>query len=79
VYVKRLDDEGAPIKALKGFQKLSLKAGETQTAAITLDGEAFEYYDPFIDELAVKAGRYKILYGTSSLDKDLQTLDFVVK
>ena len=79
VYVKALDDAGAPIKDLKGFQKLSLKAGETKTAEITLDGEAFEYYDEQIDELATKAGRYQILYGTSSLDKDLKALDFVVK
>ena len=79
VYVKRLDDAGAPIKALKGFQKLSLKAGETQKATITLDGEAFEYYDEMIDELATKAGRYQIFYGTSSMDKDLKSFDFVVK
>ena len=79
VYVKRLGDEGAPIKALKGFQKLSLKAGETKTATIALDGEAFEYYDEAIDELSVKPGQYKILYGTSSLDKDLKSFDFTVK
>ena len=79
VYVKALDDAGAPIKALKGFQKLSLNAGETKTASITLDGEAFEYYDEAIDELSTKAGRYQILYGTSSNDKDLQAFDFVVK
>ena len=79
VYVKALDDPGAPIKALKGFQKLSLAAGETAKATITLDGEAFEYYDEAIDELSVKPGRYQILYGTSSLDKDLLSLDFKVK
>ena len=79
VYVKALDDAGAPIKALKGFQKLQLNAGETKTASITLDGEAFEYYDENIDELSTKAGRYQILYGTSSNDKDLQAFDFVVK
>ena len=79
VYVKRLDDAGAPIKALKGFQKLTLKPGETKRAVIALDSEAFEYYDEMIDELAVKPGRYQILYGTSSLDKDLQKLDFTVK
>ena len=79
VYVKRLDDAGAPIKALKGFQKLSLKPGETKTASITLDGEAFEYYDEMAYELAAKPGRYQILYGTSSLDKDLQSFDFVVE
>ncbi|MBR4897743.1 MAG: glycoside hydrolase family 3 C-terminal domain-containing protein [Prevotella sp.] len=78
VYVKRLGDEGAPIKALKGFQKLSLKPGETKTAVITLDGEAFEYYDADIDELSVKSGKYQILYGTSSLDCDLQSVDFEV-
>ena len=79
VYVKRLGDEGAPIKALKGFQKLSLNPGETKTATISLDGEAFEYYDEAIDELSVKPGQYKILYGTSSLDKDLKSFDFTVK
>ena len=78
VYVKALDDAGAPIKALKGFQKLSLAPGETKKATITLDGEAFEYYNEMIDELSVKPGRYQILYGTSSLDKDLQSFDFTV-
>jgi beta-glucosidase len=79
VYVKSLDDDGAPIKALKGFQKLNLQPGETAMAKIVLDGEAFEYYNPDIDELSVRPGRYQILYGTSSLDKDLKTLDFIVK
>ena len=79
VYVKRLDDAGAPIKALKGFQKLTLKSGETQKATIALDSEAFEYYDETIDELAVKPGKYQILYGTSSRDEDLQSFDFTVK
>ena len=78
VYVKAIDDPGAPIKALKGFQKLIIQPGETKTAAITLDGEAFEYYDESIDELSTRSGRYQILYGNSSLDKDLQAFDFTV-
>ncbi|MBQ2168938.1 MAG: glycoside hydrolase family 3 C-terminal domain-containing protein, partial [Prevotella sp.] len=79
VYVKSLDNPTAPIKSLKGFQKLQLAAGETQKAQITLDGEAFEYYDPSIDELSTRRGKYQILYGSSSLDKDLQCLNFEVK
>ena len=79
VYVKSLDDAGAPIKALKGFQKLLLAPGETKSATITLDSEAFEYYDESIDELSPRKGRYQLLYGTSSMDKDLQSLDFMVK
>jgi len=78
VYVKALDYKDAPIKSLKGFKKLSLKPGETKTADITLDGESFEYYDANIDELSTKTGRYKILYGSSSLDDDLWGLDLDV-
>ncbi len=79
VYVKALDYAEAPIKSLKGFARLKLAPGETAKATITLDGEAFEYYDPSIDELSTRTGRYQILYGPSSLDKDLQALDFTVK
>lgn len=78
VYIKALDYPEAPIKSLKGFQKLNLEPGQTGKAVITLDGEAFEYYDPSIDELSTRPGRYQILYGCSSLDKDLQSLDFMV-
>ena len=79
VYVKALDYKDAPIKSLQGFAKLSLKPGEIKTATITLNGESFEYYDETIDELSVFPGRYKILYGSSSLDKDLQEFEFAVR
>ena len=79
VYVKALDYAEAPIKDLRGFAKVNLKPGETAKAEIVLNGESFQYYDPSIDELSTKPGRYQILYGTSSLDKDLKTIDFVVK
>ncbi len=79
VYVKALDDAGAPIKALKGFQKLMLSPGETKNFSVTLDSEAFEYYDEAIDELSPRAGKYQILYGTSSRDTDLKALPFTLK
>ena len=79
VYVKSLDNQAAPIKALKGFQKLMLNPGETKKFSITLDSEAFEYYDEMIDELSPFAGRYQILYGTSSRDADLKALPFTLK
>ena len=79
VYVKALDYPEAPIKSLRGFQKLTLAAGATGHASITLDEEAFEYYDPSIDELSMRPGRYEILYGKSSREEDLQRLAFTVK
>ena len=50
VYVKRLGDEGAPIKALKGFQKLSLKPGETKRAVVTLDTTESDSRTRAVDE-----------------------------
>ena len=79
VYVRSLDDPGAPIKSLRGFQKVTVKPGKTVKATIKLDGEAFAYYDENIDELSVRPGRYKLLYGTSSREQDLQSIDFTVK
>ena len=79
VYVKALDYPEAPIKDLRGFAKLSLEPGQTGKAEIILNGESFQYYDPSIDELSTRPGRYQILYGTSSLEKDLKTIDFLVK
>lgn len=79
IYIKALDYPEAPIKSLKGFKKLYLAPGETAKAEIILDGEAFEYYDPSIDELSTRPGKYQILYGTSSLEKDLKRIDFIVR
>ena len=63
----------------QGAGRKVFKPGETGKAVIALNSESFEYYDPSIDELSPRPGRYQILYGSSSLDKDLQTLDFVLK
>ena len=79
IYVKALDYAEAPVKSLRGFKKVHLQPGQTAKAEIVLDGEAFEYYDPSIDELSTRPGRYQILYGTSSLEKDLKSINFIVK
>lgn len=79
VYVKSLDNPDAPIKALKGFKRINIAAGKTANVKITLGKDAFDYYDATIDELAPKAGKYQILYGSSSCDNDLKALDFQVK
>jgi len=78
VYVQSLDNPEAPIKALQGFAKLQLAPGQSGKARITLDGEAFSFYDEAVDGLSVYPGRYRILYGSSSRDEDLQSIDFQV-
>lgn len=78
IYVKSLDNPLAPIKSLKGFQKVNIAAGAKTKVKITLGADAFEYYDEAVDGLSVKPGKYQILYGSSSRDEDLKALDFEV-
>ena len=78
VYVQAIDNPDAPIKALQGFDKLQIAPGATKKASITLDGEAFSFYDADVDGLSVRPGKYRILYGSSSRDEDLKALDFQV-
>ena len=79
VYVKSLDNPAAPIKSLEGFKRVNIAAGATQNVTIQLEPKAFEYYSEAIDELAAMPGKYQILYGSSSRDEDLQSLDFEVR
>ena len=75
VYVKSLDNPDAPIKALKGFARVKIAAGQTAEVKVELGSGAFEYYDAAIDELSIKPGRYQLLYGGSSRDADLQAVE----
>ena len=78
IYVKSLDNPDAPIKSLGAFKKVMIEKGATANVKITIEPTAFQYYDASIDELSVFPGNYKILYGTSSRDEDLKSLDFKV-
>ena len=78
VYVKALDDPGAPIKSLKGFSRVNIPAGKTTQVTVQLGSEAFEFYDESIDELSIKPGRYQLLYGGSSRDTDLKSIEVTI-
>ena len=45
VYIKRIDDVDGPIKSLKAFKRVSLKAGERQMVSIDLPRKSFEGWD----------------------------------
>ncbi|NLI70524.1 MAG: glycosyl hydrolase [Firmicutes bacterium] len=59
-------------KELKGFKKVFLKKGETRTATIDLDRDAFAFYNTKIGDWCVESGDYEILVGSSSRDIRLQ-------
>ena len=74
LYIRNLQDPDGPLKSLRAFQRVSVKAGQTKTVKLTLDHKSFEFWDPETNTMRVKPGKYEILIGNSSSDKDLKKL-----
>lgn len=62
-----------PLRELKGFGRISLKAGECRVLTIPLDNRAFSYYDPEQHAWITEAGTYVVCAGASSRDLRLRT------
>lgn len=73
-YLRNPADAEGPIKTLRGYARVELKAGETKTVTIDLPRHAFEWWDAETNTMRVKPGKYEVLVGTSSMDKDLKKL-----
>lgn len=63
-----------PLKELKGFEKVSLRRGESKLIETTLDDSAFAYWDVARRRFVVEAGDFEILVGASSADLPLRTV-----
>jgi beta-glucosidase len=60
-----------PVKELKGFQKVSLQPGETQTVSLEITPDLLAFYDINMNYV-VEPGEFEIMVGNSSRDEDLQ-------
>lgn len=60
--VKRPDQE------LKGFEKVFLKPGESQTVTLELPAHAFEYYDEAKKGWVLEPGQFEVRVGSASDD-----------
>jgi beta-glucosidase len=60
-----------PVKEMKGFRRITLKPGETQTVSLEIAPEHLAFYN--IDmKYVVEPGQFRIMVGNSSRDEDLQ-------
>jgi beta-glucosidase len=59
------------VKALHGFEKVSLGPGESQTVGFTLTRRDVSYWDVVSQEWVIPGGEIKILVGFSSRDLPL--------
>lgn len=74
VYLHRLDDAEGPSKTLRAYQRVELKAGETRQVDIPLSGSQLETWDAQTNTMRIVPGRYEILVGNASDDKNMQRI-----
>lgn len=67
-----------PVKELKGYQRVSLKTGETKTIRFKINAESLAFYDINM-KYCIEAGDFTIMTGGSSDDKDLKSTTLEVK
>ena len=60
-----------PVRELKGFKKVFLKAGESAKVAIELDEKAFRYWNVKTGAWEIETGAYDLCVGTSCEDLPL--------
>lgn len=69
IFISDLKSEHVrPVKELKGFVKLDIKAGKSKTAEWTIDADALKYFHPDRKEWVVEPGEFKVMIGSSAED-----------
>ncbi len=63
-----------PAKQLRGFQRVTLKPGETRTVRIPLAGSDLAYWDVAAQRWVVETGQVRLLVGASSADIRLERI-----
>jgi beta-glucosidase len=62
-----------PVKELKGFQKITLKAGESKKVSFTISNQDLKFYNSDLKYVA-EPGNYKVFIGGNS--RDVKEADF---
>jgi beta-glucosidase len=79
VYIRNTADKEGPLKTLRAYQQVSLKAGESKTISIPLSRQSFEGWDAKTNTMRVVPGKYELMVGNSSADTALQRLTVSIK
>ncbi|MBR2184120.1 MAG: glycoside hydrolase family 3 C-terminal domain-containing protein [Prevotella sp.] len=79
LYVRDKADTEGPTKSLRGFRRVTLKAGETKTVTIPLTRKTFELWDGITSTMRTKAGTYEVMCGNSSADPDMKKLELKIE
>lgn len=78
IYIKNPNDPEGPIKALKAFLRVHVKAGDSQEVNIELTPEAFHSFTT-IHKRWKSVPKISVLYGGSSDEKALERLELTIE
>ena len=67
VYIRNTADKEGPLKTLRAFRRVDVKAGQKVTDTIPLDRESFEGWDSETNTMRFVPGTYDIYVSNSSL------------
>ncbi|WP_430809548.1 MULTISPECIES: glycoside hydrolase family 3 N-terminal domain-containing protein [unclassified Carboxylicivirga] len=67
-----------PVKELKGYKRIHLKAGETKRVSFTITPQMLQYLDANFQP-TIDAGEFSVMVGGSSANTQLLTIPFNVK
>ncbi|WP_289221924.1 glycoside hydrolase family 3 C-terminal domain-containing protein, partial [Xylanibacter rodentium] len=79
VYIRNTADPDGPIKTLREYKRVALKAGECGNVSIELPRERFEVWDTKTNTMRVVPGTYEIMVGNSSADNSLKKIKVKIK
>jgi beta-glucosidase len=75
VYLRRPSDTEGPNKALRAFKRVSIAKGQTADVKISIPYSDFNWFDTESNTMRPLPGKYEVLYGSSSRDCDLKTME----
>jgi len=75
LYVKYLDSKvSRPLKELKRFSRVAVRAGETKRVSLSLKGDQLAYWNVDAHRFEVEPGNIEIRIGSSSADVKLKKI-----
>ena len=72
VYIRNIADVEGPLKTLRAYQQVELVPSEVKTISIDLPRSSFEGWNAQTNTMRIMPGKYELMVGNSSADKDLK-------
>ena len=79
LYLQRTDDPEGPQKTLRAFKRVFIPAGGSREVVLPLTDETFNWWDKETNTVHPLEGTYRLMYGGSSDNSCLKSLEYTYK